>query len=43
MTHAVVIQVRIDSESDIEHRHAILNDFVIPEAKRCPASRRARG
>ena len=36
MTHAVVIQVRIDSESDIEHRHAILNDFVIPEAKALP-------
>ena len=36
MAHAVVIQVEIDPNSDIEHRHAILNDFVIPEAKALP-------
>jgi hypothetical protein len=43
MTHAVVIQVRIDSESDIERRHAILNDFVIPEAKALPGFQKAHG
>ena len=36
MTHAVVIQVKADPNSDIEHRHSILNDFVIPEAKALP-------
>ena len=32
----VVIQVKVDPNSDIEHRHSILNDFVIPEAKALP-------
>ena len=36
MAHAVVIQVEIDPNSDITHRHAILNDFVIPEVKSLP-------
>jgi hypothetical protein len=36
VAHAVVIQVEIDPNSDIVHRHAILNDFVIPEAKALP-------
>jgi hypothetical protein len=36
MTHAVVIQVKIDPDSDIEHRHSILTDFVIPEARALP-------
>ena len=36
MAHAVVIRVEIDANSDVEHRHAILNDFVIPEAKALP-------
>ena len=36
MTHAVVIQVKIDPDSDREHRHSILNDFVVPEAKALP-------
>jgi hypothetical protein len=36
MAHAVVVQVRIEPGSDIEHRHAILNDFVIPEVKALP-------
>jgi hypothetical protein len=36
MAHAVVIQVEIDPNSDIEHRHAILNDLVIPEAMALP-------
>jgi hypothetical protein len=33
MTHAVVVQVKLDPKSDVDHRHAILNDFVIPQAK----------
>jgi hypothetical protein len=36
MAHAVVIQVKIDPDSDREHRHSILNDFVLPEAKALP-------
>ncbi len=36
MTHAVVIQVKLDPDSDIEHRHSILNEFVIPAAKALP-------
>ena len=36
VAHAVVIHVEIDPSSDIGHRHAILNDFVIPEAKALP-------
>jgi hypothetical protein len=36
MAHAVVIRVEIDPNSDIEHRHTILNDFVIPDAKALP-------
>jgi hypothetical protein len=40
MTHAVVIRVKLDPNSDIEHRHAILNDFVIPEAKALPGFQR---
>jgi hypothetical protein len=36
MPHAVVVQVRIEPGSDIEHRHAVLNDFVIPQVKALP-------
>jgi hypothetical protein len=36
MTHAVLVQVKLDPNSDVEHRHGILNDFVIPEAKALP-------
>jgi hypothetical protein len=36
MAHAVVIQVKIDPDSDQKHRHSILNDFVVPEAKALP-------
>jgi len=36
MAHAVVIRVKIDPDSDREHRHSILNDFVVPEAKALP-------
>ena len=40
MTHAVVIQVKISPDSDPEHRHSVLNDFVIPEAKGLPGFRK---
>jgi hypothetical protein len=40
MTHAVVIQVEIDPNSDIAHRHAILNNYVIPEAQALPGFRK---
>ena len=33
MTHAVLIQVKLDPNSEIGHRHTILNDLVIPEVK----------
>jgi len=33
MTHAVVIQVKIDPDSDREHRHSNLQDLVVPETK----------
>ena len=33
MAYAVVIQVKIDSDSDRQHRHSILSDFVIPEVR----------
>jgi hypothetical protein len=36
VAHAVVIQVKLDPNSDVEHRHAVLNDYVIPEAKALP-------
>jgi hypothetical protein len=36
MAYAAVIQVKIDSDSDRQHRHSILNDFVIPEARALP-------
>jgi hypothetical protein len=40
MAHAVVIQVKVDPDSDIEHRHSILNTYVIPEAKALPGFQR---
>jgi hypothetical protein len=36
MAYATVIQVKIEPDSDREHRHSILNDFVIPEARALP-------
>ncbi len=36
MAHAVVVQVRIEPGSDMGHRHAVLNDFVIPQVKTLP-------
>lgn len=36
MAHAAVIRVKVDPDSDIEHRHSILNAYVIPEARALP-------
>ncbi len=36
MAHAVVVQVRIEPGSDMAHRYAILNDFVVPQVKALP-------
>ena len=36
MAHAVVIQVQLDPDGDRVHRHSILQDIVIPEAKALP-------
>jgi len=36
MAHAVVLQVKIDPGSDREHRHSILNELILPEAKALP-------
>ncbi len=36
MAHAVVIRVKVDPDSDVGHRHSILNDYVIPEARSLP-------
>jgi hypothetical protein len=38
VAYAAVIQVKIDPASVREHRHSILNDFVIPEARALPGS-----
>lgn len=36
MSHAVVVQVRVDPDSDIEHRHSILRGYVIPAGEGLP-------
>ena len=41
MAHAVVVQVRIEPDSDIENRHAVLNDFVIPQVRALPGFRKS--
>jgi hypothetical protein len=33
MAHAVLIEVKIDPDSDREHRHSILSEFVVPETR----------
>ncbi len=33
MTHAVLIQVELSPDSDIEHRRSVLDEFVIPQAR----------
>jgi hypothetical protein len=40
VAYAVVVRVRIEPGSDIEHRHAILNEFVIPEVRALPGFRK---
>jgi hypothetical protein len=40
MTHAVVIEVQLDPDGDRGHRHTILHDIVIPEAKALPGYQR---
>ncbi len=40
MAYAAVIQVRIDPDSDREHRHSILNEFVAPEVRALPGFQR---
>jgi hypothetical protein len=36
MAYTAMIQVRINPESDREHRHSILNEFVVPEIRGLP-------
>jgi hypothetical protein len=36
MAHAAVILVKLDPNSDFDHRHSVLNDFIIPEVKALP-------
>ena len=36
MAHAVVIHVKIDPDSDREHRHSIVKDFILPQARALP-------
>jgi hypothetical protein len=41
MAYAAVIQVKIDPDSDRQHRHSVLNDFVIPGARALPGFQKA--
>ena len=41
MTHAVVVTVKIDADSDIAHRQRILDGSVIPEVKELPGFQKA--
>lgn len=34
MRHAVVVRQKLDPNADVVHRHAILNDVVIPDVKK---------
>jgi hypothetical protein len=36
VAHAAVVQVAIDPDSDVAHRHGILDEFVIPEVRALP-------
>jgi hypothetical protein len=36
MTHAALIQVKIEPGSDIKHRHSILTEFILPQARDLP-------
>jgi hypothetical protein len=41
MAHAVVILVKLDPNSDFEHRYTILSEFIIPEVKAMPGFKKA--
>jgi hypothetical protein len=41
MAHAVVVQVKIEPDSDVAHRHAILNNNVVPEVRALPGFQNA--
>jgi hypothetical protein len=41
MAYAAVVQVKIEPDSDIQHRHGILNDFVVPETRALRGFQRA--
>jgi hypothetical protein len=41
MVYAAVVQVKVEPDSDIEHRHAVLSDFVVPETKSLGGFQRA--
>ena len=41
MAYAAVVEVKIEPDSDIEHRHAVLSDFVVPETKSLRGFQRA--
>ena len=36
MAYAAVIRVKVDPDSDRQHRHSILNEFVIPDTRALP-------
>jgi hypothetical protein len=36
MSHAVVLQIAIDTDSDRDHRRSVLNEFVLPEVRSLP-------
>jgi hypothetical protein len=42
MRHAVVIRVKFDPTSERAHRHAVLNDVVIPEVRELPGFQKAK-
>lgn len=41
MAYAAFVQVEVDPSSDLEHRQAILNQFVVPELKKMPGFKTA--
>lgn len=40
MPYAAMVQVKIDPDSDREHRQSVLNDFVVPEVTALPGFQR---
>jgi hypothetical protein len=41
MAYAAFVQVEVDPAADLEHRHAVLNEFVLPEVKSLPGFKAA--